>query len=303
MKDETGARSRRKGSRLTMRRAALLPGRYGVSQRKILASLEGMVSVLKSHGVVGTFPVTAIVLNRHPKLVAALDGMEVAVHGLRHIDLRKVDGHRQEEMMKEAVRVLKSHSLQPLGFRAPYLAWNEAMQDAVARAGFLYDSSVPAGWKCGDEIDDNVTLKASLEIYGARFFGNHLPTVHGSIVVLPVAIPDDEILIDRLRISSSDVLGQAMLHMLRTAMEEGGHLVLQLHPERFAFFRGALDGLLGQARDEGAWVAPLKDVATWWLNRKGSGPRWPDGARCALTVSGDLDAVTLPDFLLRRLGR
>jgi len=303
MTDENGARSKRKGPRLTMRRAALLPGRYGVSQRKLLASLEGMVSILKKHGVVGTFPVTAIVLDRHPKLVAALDGMEVAIHGLRHINLRKVDGRRQEEMMKEAVGVLVSHGLRPQGFRAPYLAWNEAMRDAVAKAGLHYDSSVPARWKCGDEIDDNAILRTSLEFYGARSSGNHLPTVHGSIVVLPVAIPDDEIMIDRLRISSSDILGNAMLHMFRTAMAEGGHLVLQLHPERFAFFRGALDDLLGRARDEGAWIVPLRDVAAWWLKRNESGPRWPDGALCALTISGDLDAVTLPDFLLRRLGR
>jgi len=303
MTDEIGARSKRKGPRMMMRRAAALPARYGMSQRRFLTSLEGMVSVLRSHGAVGTFPVTATVLERHPKIVPALDGMEVAVHGLRHIDLRRVDGRRQEEMMKEAVKVLTSHGLRPRGFRAPYLAWNEATQKAVAKVGLLYDSSVPSGWKCGAGIDDNAALKVSLEFYGIRSPGNHLPTVQGSIVVLPVAIPDDEIMIDRLRISSSDILGNAMLHMLRTAMAEGGHLVLQLHPERFAFFRGALDNLLGRARDEGAWIAPLRDVAAWWLNRKEPGPRWPDGALCAVTISGDLDAVTLPDFLLRRLGR
>jgi hypothetical protein len=31
--------------------------------------------------------------------------------------------------------------------------------------------------------------------------------------------------------------------------------------------------------------------------------RWPNSARCALAITGDIDALTLRDFGLRYLGR
>lgn len=302
---QTDARSypRRKGVWLRMRRAALLPRRYGMSQKRFLANLGGMVSLLKRHGIVGTFPVTAIVLDRHPKLTRILEGMEVAVHGLRHADLRGIEKSRQAAMMRDAAGMLESHDLKPVGFRAPYLDWDETTHDAVAEAGFMYDSSVPTGWRCGKGIDDTAALRDALSSYGIRSYGEHLPRKRGSLVLLPVAMPDDEILIDRLAVMRDDKLARVLINMLDTALDEGSHLVLQLHPERFALFQDPLDMLLEHARQQGAWLAPLREVAEWWRGKDGTGPRWPDEARCAMTVSGDVDAVTLSDFVLRRLGR
>jgi len=284
-------------------RAFLLPSRYGFSSTKFLGNLERMVALLKRHEVVGTFPITAKVLERHHELAGILDGMEVAVHGLRHRDLTGLETNHQIAIMKEAVEIFRSVELQANGFRAPYLRWSDSMMEAVSGAGFLYDSSVPSGWSCGNEFDSLAGMNEALRSYGIDATANKFPTVRGRLVEMPVAIPDDEILIDRLGIANPEHLSRALSAMTATAMQSGGHLVLQLHPERFSFFEKALDEALEHTLSEGVWVAPLGEVAMWWLEKRSDDHNWPQEAPCALTVSGDIDAVTLSDFIARRFGR
>lgn len=292
-----------KTARQRIMRAFLLPSRYGFSSTKFLGNLERMVALLKRHEVVGTFPITAKVLERHHELAGILDGMEVAVHGLRHRDLTGLETNHQIAIMKEAVEIFRSVELQANGFRAPYLRWSDSMMEAVSGAGFLYDSSVPSGWSCGNEFDSLAGMNEALRSYGIDATANKFPTVRGRLVEMPVAIPDDEILIDRLGIANPEHLSRALSAMTATAMQSGGHLVLQLHPERFSFFEKALDEALEHTLSEGVWVAPLGEVAMWWLEKRSDDHNWPQEAPCALTVSGDIDAVTLSDFIARRFGR
>jgi len=296
-------RTKLKTARQRIMRAFLLPSRYGFSSTKFLGNLERMVALLKRHEVVGTFPITAKVLERHHELAGILDGMEVAVHGLRHRDLTGLETNHQIAIMKEAVEIFRSVELQANGFRAPYLRWSDSMMEAVSGAGFLYDSSVPSGWSCGNEFDSLAGMNEALRSYGIDATANKFPTVRGRLVEMPVAIPDDEILIDRLGIANPEHLSRALSAMTATAMQSGGHLVLQLHPERFSFFEKALDEALEHTLSEGVWVAPLGEVAMWWLEKRSDDHNWPQEAPCALTVSGDIDAVTLSDFIARRFGR
>lgn len=300
---EAGMGAKSKTACQRIRRAFLLPSRYGFSSTKFLGNLERMVALLKGHEVVGTFPITAKVLERHHELAGILDGMEVAVHGLRHRNLTGLETNRQIAMMKEAIGIFRSVGLQTNGFRAPYLRWSDSMMEAVSGAGFLYDSSVPSGWSCGSEFDSLAEMTEALRSYGIGGTANKLPTMRSRLVEMPVAIPDDEILIDKLGITNPEQLSRALTAMTAAAIQSGGHLVLQLHPERYGFFEKALDEVLKRALGEGAWVAPLGEVAVWWLEKRPGEHNWPQEAPCALTVSGDIDAVTLGDFIARRLGR
>jgi peptidoglycan/xylan/chitin deacetylase (PgdA/CDA1 family) len=292
-----------KTARQRIRRAILLPSRYGFSSTKFMENLERMVALLKRHGVVGTFPITAKVLERHHELAGILYGMEVAVHGLKHRDFTGLETNHQIAAMKEAIEIFRSVKLQVNGFRAPYLRWSDSMMEAVSGAGFLYDSSVPSGWSCGSEFDLLAGMIKALQSYLVGGTANRLPIMRGRLVEMPVAIPDDEILLDRLGITSPERLSRALNAMTNAAMQSGGHLVLQLHPERFSFFGRALDDMLKRVLAEGVWVAPLKEVAMWWIEKRSGEHSWPEEAPCALTVSGDIDAVTLGDFVARRLGR
>ena len=296
-------RAKSKTARQRIRRAFLLPSRYGFSSTRFLGNLERMTALLKRHEVVGTFPITAMVLKRHRELAGILDGMEVAVHGLRHRDFTGLETKRQIAMMKEAAGIFRSVGLQATGFRAPYLRWSDSMMDAVTGTGFLYDSSIPVGWSCGNEFDSLAGMTKALRSYGIGGTTNGLPTMRGRLIELPVAIPDDEILIDRLGFTNPEQLSRALTAMTTAAMQSGGHLVLQLHPERFSIFEKVLDDMLTRVLGEGVWVAPLREIAMWLLEKRPGEHNWPQEAPYALTVSGDIDAVTLNDFIVRRFGR
>ena len=292
-----------KTQRQRFKRALLLPGRYGVSEKKFLRRLEDMVALLKRHGVVGTFPTTATVLERHPAIAKILDGMELAIHGYNHRDMSGVEKDRQESMIREAIEIFRSFNLEVNGFRAPYLRWSDSTLDAVAGVGLLYDSSIPVAWRCGKDVDSATLLKDALASYGVGEVGTHFPAIRGNLVEMPVAVPDDEILIDRVDVSATDRLTKALMAMTDSAVLSGGHLVLQLHPERFHIFGNALDDVLKHALEQRIWIASLGEVAKWWKEKTASGPAWSEGARCTLTISGDIDAVTLGDFIVRRFGR
>jgi hypothetical protein len=125
------------------------------------------------------------------------------------------------------------------------------------------------------------------------------PLSEGGLVELPVALPDDEILVDGLGIESCATLGRILSAMFEMATRSGALLVLQIHPERFHLFSEAVENLLYLATDAGAWTASLSEIADW-IGRTG-GRRWPDGHSLACAVSGDLDAVALTDFGHRML--
>ena len=125
----------------------------------------------------------------------------------------------------------------------------------------------------------------------------------GDLIEIPVTVPDDEILIDRLGITSTQQLAEEFNAMIQSTEDSGGHLVFQLHPERFHIFGQALDNALKLAISKGAWIATLKDVAQWWTRRSDEESRWPDEYSFAITISGDIDAMTIGDFFMRRLGR
>jgi hypothetical protein len=76
-------------------------------------------------------------------------------------------------------------------------------------------------------------------------------------------------LFDRLRITDAARLGGLWSEVMRRVYDLGGIYVLNLHPERGALARGALDALLRFAdqRPLPVWITRLSDVAAWWSER------------------------------------
>jgi hypothetical protein len=94
--------------------------------------------------------------------------------------------------------------------------------------------------------------------------------MRGRLVEIPVAMPDDEILVDRLGIKSGTAIGDVWVRLLEIAYNRGDILTLQLHPERGAICREGLAILLRAARQKfpTVWIAQLRDVADWWRRRQ-----------------------------------
>jgi hypothetical protein len=94
-----------------------------------------------------------------------------------------------------------------------------------------------------------------------------LPRLDGNLVEIPVSLPDDEILLDRMG-CPLDRLGRVWREMLTMALARGELLTLQLHPERLEILRDVLDGLLAAAASTGTvWIATLGEIAGWWRER------------------------------------
>jgi len=289
-----------KGFRGSIRRAAVLPERYSLGAARIRARLKEMTECLGRWDMVPTIPATASALDRHPEIVREIAGVDHAIHGYRHVAYASRPGREQAGDLDRAIESFTRHGLKCHGFRAPYLSADETTLALLQERRFLFDSSgrqflLPQSHPLADEAMRLATVR-----YHEVVRGPILPEARGSLVEIPVALPDDEILVDGLEISNPSTLTDVFMAMFREARSSGSLLVLQVHPERFHLCLEAVRSVLTEATEVGAWKATLSEVATWTLKHESR--TWPDGHPMAVAVSGDLDAVSLGDFTRRLWG-
>lgn len=300
---------------MLLRRIGTIAGRYGMTAGLFVDRLDRFAETLASYQSPATFPVTAVMLSRDPAPFRRLhrQGIEIAIHGNTHVDLTRLTPAEQAEAMQQAVKRFRLAGLPCAGFRAPYLRYNPATLAAAARAGLLYDSSQAILWDVVDETSlDDTGRRAWSEV--VAFYAPHratatpsLPTLVDGLVEIPVSLPDDEMLIERLGWRDVNRVAAVWLEILHQSHQRGELFVLQLHPERFDHCREALIQVLTAARAKGSavWIASLHEIAHWWRHRaslEGAAPLWPAPARSALAITGDIDALTLWDYGLRLVG-
>jgi peptidoglycan/xylan/chitin deacetylase (PgdA/CDA1 family) len=203
------------------------------------------------------------------------DGVEFAIHGYIHADYRLFGLEYQAAHFERAVDTFKHHGIPFTGFRAPYLRYNDQTSIALRKAGFLYDSSKVIKW---DVINLNQYSPRSreaycqlLDFYQAQDACDHLalPRLNNSMVEIPVSIPDDEAIVDRLEITDCKVMARLWIDILQRTYESGELFTLQLHPERILLCKDALVETLQLARKMAprVWIASLGEIAQWWKER------------------------------------
>ncbi len=131
------------------------------------------------------------------------------------------------------------------GFRCPYLRWDANTLGALAAEGFGYDASQAIAWSAPDEMQSDHYLTA-LKFYGAQDIKQYpsLPFLSGSIVRVPYCLPDDEALIERLKLPNGQAIASIWLEMLASSYADGELLALA-NPSRahFPLQRGAAGNL------------------------------------------------------------
>lgn len=289
-----------KGFRDSIQRAAVLPERYSLGPSRIRSRLKEMADCLRQWDITPTIPATASALDRHPEIVRQIAGIDHAIHGYRHAAYANWTQIEQAGDLDRAIASFTRHGLRSRGFRAPYLSSDETTIALLQERKLLFDSSesrflLPQGHPIADDA-----MRLAAIRYHEVVRGPILPDVRGSLVEIPVALPDDEILVDGLKISNPSTLTDVFMAMFREARSSGSLLVLQVHPERFHLCLEAVKAVLIEATEAGAWKATLSEVAAWTL-KHGSGT-WPAGRPMAVSVSGDLDAISLSDFTQRLWG-
>lgn len=251
--------------------------RYGYTAKRYESYLSQFVTLAAEHGAAPTFPVTADVLERHPRTVQKIQdlGAEFAVHGYRHIDYSLLGLDEFRIHLEKARDIFAVRKIICKGFRFPYLKRTADHISQLGKCGFNWDSSTVVSW----EVDSSLAFgkvewenyQRILETYSAAqaFTAPSLPAQRDGLIEIPVSVPDDDILIERLEIDQEDVLFSIWYRMFEDVYKKGELLTLQLHPERYMEFTGALERLLIEISGRGdVWFATLSEIAAWWRKRQ-----------------------------------
>jgi hypothetical protein len=249
--------------------------KYGLTHIPFSILLDRYVEFLNHYMIRPTFPVTALAVHRHPDLFKKLQdrGVEFAIHGYRHLDYTQLEPQIIRSHLEKAVRIFKQNGIQCHGFRFPFLRRNLDSTRIVSEFNFGWESSEVIAWPMPGLPDTSQVrlrdVEKMLSLYQVKYAEKQpsLPWNYQGCLEIPVSMPDDDLLIERLNVPQSCVrsIWQSMLESTRKRDEM---LVLQLHPERFFTFRSALRGVIQRAKMRNVWIAPLQEISTWWQARE-----------------------------------
>lgn len=262
-----------RGIRNTVDRALQVGSRFGITAARMEARLAGYADLVREYGGAPSLPMTAVVLDRNPQVARRLvrAGVELCVHGLVHTDMARLPAEIQEDHIRRAADLFAHHGIDFEGFRSPYLKFNQGTLAAVEKLGFRYDSNLPFYYEPAEALrlltpEEADGLRRGLKFYGPVKYpaDRCLPRYAGSIIEIPVALPDDEIMLDRMGLPVERI-GDVWTEMTAMALARGEMLTLQLHPERILHLEGALRRVLDYACGTSSfWLAQMKEIAAWW---------------------------------------
>jgi peptidoglycan/xylan/chitin deacetylase (PgdA/CDA1 family) len=191
-----------------------------------------------------------------------------------HGDHARYDYPTQRETIARAVGIFERAGLEPSGFRGPYLRYNDATLTVLRELGFRYHSSqafaFPRYDASGNALPGNRAYELALDLYSARDAARLAvrPRFRDGLVDIPVAIPDDEIILERLRLDDAAATAE-WLRIFELSYARGDLFTIQLHPERIFELEGALRSTLtaAAARRPRVFFARLDEIAEWWRRR------------------------------------
>jgi peptidoglycan/xylan/chitin deacetylase (PgdA/CDA1 family) len=268
---------RTKGLHNFLRRLWTVFTRFGFSERRARRALYAIVNTVQKINAGPTFFIPAVVLHRHPRLIADIAGRgaEIGIHGYVHNDYRSLTEEQQYQQTRDAISVFEQVHIPYQGFRNPYLGWNEASRRVFAALGLAYESNDAVLHDVLDLDKFSPRLRdgfaKSLELFQAIPCSTYTlrPHFEGMLLLIPLSLPDDEMLFDRLRITNPADVGRIWSAIMLRVYERGGIYTLNLHPERGVLCKPALEHLLKTARSQPlpVWVARLGNVTYWWQER------------------------------------
>jgi len=256
--------------------AKRIPGlftRFGVTENKIASCLHRFADITEQFGTRPTFAITANLIPRHPKLIRELQdrGVEFAIHGLVHTNYAELPFREQRDHIEKAAQIFADYGVEFSGFRCPYLSSNRDTVLAVGEMGLKWESSDVISW---DVLDLTRYAASQIDAYNkiARVYDakdsrleTAMPRLENGLVEIPVSIPDDDILVDRLGIKDRSRIASIWLDILKNSHERGELFTIQLHHERIGFCGPALIRVLeeAQAMRPKVWFAQLGEISDW----------------------------------------
>lgn len=262
-----------KGPANVLRRAREIRSRYGVGPERMEERIRAVVDVVEPYGCRATLPITAAVVARHPRAITeyAARGIEFPVHGYVHVDHAALSGHAQLAQLARARRVFEREGLPVTGFRAPYLRWNDATLRAIRENGFLYDGSQAVCFPLGDGRHNDAYDRV-LEFCSALSADEHpvVPWIESDVVRIPYVLPDDESIVDRLRVTAPEAIAERWIRIFELTYGRGELFTLAVHPERIETCGLGIAAVLDAASCAAlpVWTTRHEEIARWWRDRR-----------------------------------
>ncbi len=257
-------------------RARSIVARFGVTASPMEERLRRFDELTAEFGVRPSWAVTACILDRNRRAMQrfAERGVDFAIHGLVHDDhsLRSLD--EQRASIARAAEVFRAAGVPYRGFRCPFLRGNQATDQVVRDLGMLYHSTQPVVFNTAPALGaraEEAFRRTLRHLYSGAMDADTVavrPALRAGVIHIPVALPDDEIMVDRLRLDQARQTA-VWLATLDATWRRGELFTVQLHPERMDECAAALAATLGEARARrpAVWIATLERIAEWWRRR------------------------------------
>lgn len=280
-------------------RLPTIASRFGITCDKMDRALNGYVDLAETVGSAPSLAVTGNLVERYPAVFTRLAerGAELAIHGFVHTDYASLPLDRQREDMSRTLTAFERLGIDVTGFRGPYLRWNDDSVTAAKEIGLTYGSNRAVAW---DVLPERVCGSEAMRVYekGLRLYGakpeneaQSLPAIVNGLLDLPASLPDDEALVDRLRLTP-DERAEAWSAVLERVYDLGEMFVFILHHERLQFCRAALSTMLSRTklRQPAVWTATMREIAAWWTERSESMLSLENVGDCEYRIAGPDDA-------------
>lgn len=289
---------RSRGISSTVCRAMTMTRRYGLFSRRMKETLTIMSEDSKQQGFGLTVPVTGGILNRErAEFLRGIthDLFEIAIHGFRHDDFSRLSDIDMKTDLIKAITTFRKHALKVVGYRAPYLRFQEGHAKILEDNAIEYSSSGIVTPERNSLKYQTLLEKADMithENYGKSLNGL---IKSGNYINIPVSMPDDEILIDRMKIRDQDVLTDLFFDIIDSSIRSNGFCVLQMHPERYKLLRDPINNVVGRLKDKGdVNFVTLSSLAKILKERKTDNNL--DENSQIVCVTGDLDLMSIWDL-------
>jgi peptidoglycan/xylan/chitin deacetylase (PgdA/CDA1 family) len=267
---------RSKGLLNLLKRPLMIYRRFGLTHSKSVAAIDRVIQIARNHGCEPSFFITADLLDRHSKLIQRIanSGVHIGLHGHHHVDYGCLSLEKQRAEIATGLKKFREHKVEPTGFRGPFLRFNEKTAAAVGENNIPWVSHSVVFLEHHPAISDrnlDCTLQPLLKDFYRWLPHDQVPCLpfwDDCCLEIPVSLPDDEMLVDRLGISDSDRLATIWASMLAVTRKQSEFLNLLFHPERIDYIADPLNQVLETAVGKGdVWIASLEDIARWWHER------------------------------------
>jgi len=233
---------------------AITRGEYGA-----VDGLPRVLRLLDKYQVPASFFIPAVSDLLHPQMIRDIlvNGRhEIAVHGWVHENLLALNNEAEEQrLLDQAIAHLtKVVGKRPVGYRAPSWAFSPYTMGQVAKAGFLYDSSLMASDDAYEVVlDGKSTGVVELPI---EWILDDYPVLNVPGGVMP----------------APELVNQAFQSEFDIAYDEGGLFILTMHPH-ITGHRSRIAGLekliLHMKSRSGVWFATHEQVARYVKEKSG----------------------------------